>query len=122
MLEPILLYHALKCKQTKKQASEDCLWTHILTFLCDYCHIFFCFLSRCKQNRIKLCYNRLQFVKETQINTVKHRAKLRRSYVFYLYFSFPFLVTILKRTNLKTFKFSADIQSNKNLLDNNTIS
>lgn len=31
--------------------------------------IFF-FLSRCKQNRIKLCYNRLQFVKETKISGV----------------------------------------------------
>ena len=31
---------------------------------------FFFFMSRCKQNKIKLCYNRLQFVKETQTNTV----------------------------------------------------
>ena len=31
--EPILLYRASKCKQTKKQGSEDCLWTHIFTFL-----------------------------------------------------------------------------------------
>ena len=33
ILEPILLYRASKCKQTKEQASEDCLWTHISTFL-----------------------------------------------------------------------------------------
>ena len=33
MLEPILLYRASKCKQTKEQRSEDCLWTHIFTFL-----------------------------------------------------------------------------------------
>ena len=33
ILEPILLYWASKCKQTKKQGSEDCLWTHIFTFL-----------------------------------------------------------------------------------------
>ena len=33
ILEPILLYGASKCKQTKEQGSEDCLWTHILTFL-----------------------------------------------------------------------------------------
>ena len=32
-LEPILLYRASKCKQTKEQGSEDCLWTHIFTFL-----------------------------------------------------------------------------------------
>ena len=28
ILEPILLYQASKCKQTKEQKSEDCLWTH----------------------------------------------------------------------------------------------
>ena len=33
MLEPILLYRESKCKQTKQQGSEDCLWTHIVTFL-----------------------------------------------------------------------------------------
>ena len=33
MLEPILLYRASKCKQTKEQGSQDCLWTHIFTFL-----------------------------------------------------------------------------------------
>ena len=33
ILEPIFLYRASKCKQTKEQGSEDCLWTHIFTFL-----------------------------------------------------------------------------------------
>ena len=33
ILELILLYQASKCKQTKEQGSEDCLWTHIFTFL-----------------------------------------------------------------------------------------
>ena len=33
MLEPILLYQASKCRQTKEQGSEDYLWTHIFTFL-----------------------------------------------------------------------------------------
>ena len=33
ILEPILLYRASKCKQTKEQGSEDCLWTYIFTFL-----------------------------------------------------------------------------------------
>ena len=33
ILEPILLYRTSKCKQTKEQGSEDCLWTHICTFL-----------------------------------------------------------------------------------------
>ena len=78
--QAILLYRA-KCKQTKKQGSEDCLWNHIFIVLCDYYQFFFFFLSKCKYNWIKLCYNRLQFVKETQISTVsstERRAKLRR--------------------------------------------
>ena len=33
ILELILLYRASKCKETKEQGSEDCLWTHIFTFL-----------------------------------------------------------------------------------------
>ena len=33
ILEPIIFYRASKCKQSKEQGSEDCLWTHILTFL-----------------------------------------------------------------------------------------
>ena len=33
ILEPVLLYRASKCKQTKERGSEDCLWTHIFTFL-----------------------------------------------------------------------------------------
>ena len=32
-LEPILLYREWKCKQIKEEGSEDCLWTHIFTFL-----------------------------------------------------------------------------------------
>ena len=40
ILELILLYLASKCKQTKEQGSEDCLWTHIFTFLLDYCPLF----------------------------------------------------------------------------------
>ena len=70
ILEPILLYRAPKCKQTKEQGSQDCLWTHIFIFFIRLLSFFFFFLSRCKQDKIKLCYNGLQFVKETQINTV----------------------------------------------------
>ena len=33
ILEPLLPCRASKCKQTKEQGSEDCLWTHISTFL-----------------------------------------------------------------------------------------
>ena len=67
ILEPIPLYWASKCKQTKEQGSEDCLWTHILNFLW-LLSVFF--MSSCKQNKITLFYYRLQFVKETQTNIV----------------------------------------------------
>ena len=33
ILEPILLYREWKYKQIKEEGSEDCLWTHIFTFL-----------------------------------------------------------------------------------------
>ena len=33
ILQPILLYREWKCKQIKEEGSEDCLWTHIFTFL-----------------------------------------------------------------------------------------
>ena len=44
--------------------------------------VIFSFLSRCKYNRIKICYNMLQFVKETQISTASNTertVKLHRS-------------------------------------------
>ena len=73
LLERILLYWASKCKQTKEQGSENCLWTNI-----DCCQLFYFFCQDAKQNKIKLCYKRLQFVKETQINTcIKHRTESR---------------------------------------------
>ena len=33
IIEPIFLYRASERKQTNEQGSEDCLWTHIFTFL-----------------------------------------------------------------------------------------
>ena len=53
MLEPILLYQALKCKQTKKPGGEDCLWTQIFTFLYVYCQLFkfFSVSTQTKQDR-----------------------------------------------------------------------
>ena len=33
IVQPILLYRASNCKQTKEQGSKDCTWTHIFTFL-----------------------------------------------------------------------------------------
>ena len=50
ILEPILLYRASKCKQTKEQGSEDCLWTHIFTFLLDYCPLFSFLSNKTRSN------------------------------------------------------------------------
>ena len=33
ILELILLYQASKCKQTKEQGSEKCLWSQVFTLL-----------------------------------------------------------------------------------------
>ena len=41
ILEPILLYWASKCKQAKKQGSEDCLRTHVFTFFIRLLSAFF---------------------------------------------------------------------------------
>ena len=57
ILEPIFLYRVSKCKQIEQQSSEDCLWTHVFTFLQDYgvkmqnitrssCAIIGCYLSK----------------------------------------------------------------------------
>ena len=45
-LEPIFAYRASKYKQTKEQGSEDCLWTHIFTFLHVYYTFFFSFFCQ----------------------------------------------------------------------------
>ena len=53
-------------------------------------------MSRCKQ-KIRLCYNRLQFVKETQnLCSIKHRMEIEtiyvpRSWSFYLIFTRSYL-------------------------------
>ena len=60
--------------------------------------VFFFFLSRCKQNKIKLCYNRLQFVKETQTNTVKHRTESQTTQI--ISFSLIFTRSYLPVQNL----------------------
>ena len=40
ILEPILLYRASKCKQTKEQGNEDCLWTIFSPFYVVIIHFF----------------------------------------------------------------------------------
>ena len=51
ILETILLYQASKCKQTKGQGSEDCLFLPYYKIIVSF---FFFLMSRCKQNKIKL--------------------------------------------------------------------
>ena len=46
--------------------------------------VFFSFLSKCKYDRIKLCYNRLQFVKQTQISTVSNRERRAKIRFFFI--------------------------------------
>ena len=106
ILELILFYLASKYKQTKEKGSDDCFWTHIFTFyffiimfslLSGFFLLFF--LSTCKYNRIKLCYNKLHFVKETKISTVSNtscsyilsscwKSSLNLSITFYVYIFF----------------------------------
>ena len=93
----ILLYSASKCKQTKEPGSEDCFWTHIFIFLLDYCQVFFFFLSRCKRNTMKLCYNRFQLKKQQQQQQQQqHKLALHQTqsgqpknehHMFFLYFT-----------------------------------
>ena len=71
ILEPTNLYPASKCKQSIEKGSESCFWTHIFTFLCDYYH-FFSFFCNDANTVGSNCYNRLQFVKETQISSVSN--------------------------------------------------
>ena len=55
-------------QNVNKPKSRAARTVHGLIFLPFYKTIRL--ISRCKQNKIKLCYNRLQFVKETQTITV----------------------------------------------------
>ena len=54
----------------KSRAARTVYGLIFLPFYKIIVSFFFFFMSRCKQNKIKLCYSRLQFVKETQTNTV----------------------------------------------------
>ena len=80
-LETILLYLASKCKQTKGQTDQKSgqqrlfMDPYFYFFMWLLSVFFFFILSRWKQNWIKLCYNRLQFVNETQISTASNRAE-----------------------------------------------
>ena len=51
----------------------------LIVLYCDYCLFFFFFRTKYKYSRIKLCYNRLKFVKETQISTVSNTADSQNS-------------------------------------------
>ena len=74
-------YCASECKQTKER--QRGLFMDPYFYLFMWLSGFFSFfLPKYKYNRIELCYNRLQFVKEIQISTVSNterRTKLRIS-------------------------------------------
>ena len=67
MLEPILLYRVSKYKQIKKR-EELKLFKDSLVTLCDY-YFFLCLVQHA---RIKLCHNRLQYIKEAQIGIISN--------------------------------------------------
>ena len=54
ILEPILLYRTSKCKQTKEQDSEYCLWTYIFTFY-EIIVSYFCFPCQDKSKARSNC-------------------------------------------------------------------
>ena len=74
ILEHTLFYRASECKQTKEKgrAAKTVCGPIFLPFYVIIISFFFFFLPKCKYNRINLSYHRLQFVKETQINTVSN--------------------------------------------------
>ena len=72
MLEPILLYRALKCKQTKEQGGEDCLWTQIFTFLYVYCQLFKKFFCKdASKTRSKCAIKACNFSKKRKLTLYK---------------------------------------------------
>ena len=59
ILEPILLYRASKCKQTKKQGSKTVYGPTFLPSCETNISVFLLYKSRCGLVRIQLSYNRL---------------------------------------------------------------
>ena len=78
-IQLIVLYHISKCRQTKEMNQLI-----LFTFLSDY-QVFFFSLSRFKHTRVKLCHNRLQFVKETQIMTISNAVENQTRFLFYCF-------------------------------------
>ena len=64
-----------KVNKPKTRAAKTVYRPMIFPFNVIIINIFF-FLLRCKDKRIKLCYIKLQFVKETQIKIVLNTKKL----------------------------------------------
>ena len=80
ILEPILLYRASKCKQTKEQGSEDRLWAHIFTFykIVVSFFSFLCLDANKTRSNCAIGCNLSKKHKLTQCKT-EWRVKLRRS-------------------------------------------
>ena len=75
MLEPILFYHASKCKQTKEKGSEDSLWTHNFTFLCDCCQLFFFFVQDANKPESKCPIKRYNLSKTHELALNKTQSR-----------------------------------------------
>ena len=71
ILEPILLYRTLKCKQIKEQGSENCLCTHVLPFYKTIVSFsFFCQdANKARSNRAIIGYNLSKKHKKTLYKT-----------------------------------------------------
>ena len=96
-------FSCMKCKQTKIQGNQDCLWTHIFTLLCDYYQFFLSFLSRCKISRIK----RLLFVKETNLHITKDRAESQIAQIIRFLFNIQLPVEQLREKHPNTIELAS---------------
>lgn len=78
-------YSSLLCIKMWKKKQKTVQWrlhgTHVFLFLPSLFSVFLLLSVKMQIYKMKLCYNMLQFAKETQISTVSNtqgRAKLRR--------------------------------------------
>ena len=75
ILESILLYRASKCKQTKELDSKDSLWTHIFTFLRDYCQLFLFFCQDANKTGSNFAIVRCNLSKKHKLTLYKTQSK-----------------------------------------------
>ena len=78
---PYVENHALKCKQTEEQGSEDYIWTQTFTFLWDYCQLFsfFCQDANKVGSNYAIIGCNLSKKHKLAMYKIQRRAKLHRS-------------------------------------------